>query len=96
MAKHLSAMTRNGYSFGMDVDSKLANTAMKKARRIKTMTSYGYEHSELVIDMPWVASMMCETAWLVTELHDFVTIQIEDSPRYRVIYPEKGSDHDQT
>ena len=88
MSKHLRAWTQHGYTFGMDVDGKRATSALKKARYILKDRN-GYTYKEHVIDSPYVAMLMGEVAWMVTEIQDFTHIQIDDGIRYRVIYPQQ-------
>lgn len=91
MSKHLKAWTKMGTTFGMDVDGIRAARVLKKARHITRVNRWGTTIVELAIDAPQVASLMGEAAWLVTELQDFTHIQIDDSPKYLVIYPEVQS-----
>ena len=91
MSKHLRAYTKRGYTFGMDVDGTRATKVLKKARKIPKTLYGGYVSNELVIDAPQVATLMGDAAWMVTEIRDFERIQIDDSPWYRVIYPQEES-----
>lgn len=94
MAKEFRAWNKDGTTFGMDVDSTKATKALKKAY-YKTRTirigEVDFNQKYLCIDSRWVASMMGDAAWLVTEHQDFTHIQIDDGPRYKVIYPEKNN-----
>lgn len=75
----------------MEVDGVRAARVLNKARRITNVNRWGTTIVELAIDAPQVASLMGEAAWLVTENQDFTHIQIDKSPKYKVIYPEVQS-----
>lgn len=85
---HLRGFHNDGTTFGMDVDARRANAVMKKSERITIMNSLGHERTESCLRSPLIASLMGETAWLITEYHDFTHVQFDDSVKYRVIYPE--------
>lgn len=91
MSKEFTAWTREGTTFGMEVDGIRAARVLKKARRIVTTNKFGNKEVALGIDAPQVASLMGEAAWLVTERQNFTHIQIDKSPKYKVIYPEVQS-----
>ena len=87
--KHLRAETKHGYTFGMDVDGKLASRAMKKAfYQDQPLNKYDPDTiiTRRCIHARDVASTMGECAWLVTECKDFVSIQFDDGPWLRVVY----------
>ena len=89
MAKELHAITKNGYTFGMDVDGVRAAAVMKKAFRIPYEIKVGdqtYTNHKMGIKANQIASLMGEAAWLVVELHDFVRVQFDDSQWYEVVY----------
>lgn len=90
MSKHLRGFTRSGTTFGMDVDGKRAAAVMRKSfTRCRGYKTEVYENKETCLNASDVASLMGSAAWLITELQDFTHVQLDDSAKYRVIYPEK-------
>lgn len=74
----------------MDVDGKAARRVLKHVERIpETYEILGktYTHYRLGIKAPYIASLMGEAAWLVTENKDFEKVLFEDDEIwYEVIY----------
>ena len=88
MSKHLRGFYKDGTTFGMEVDGVRASKVEKKAEYKTHINQYGYKVGTLCIKAPFVASLMGEAAWLITERQDFTHVQFDDSAKYRVIYPE--------
>lgn len=89
MSKHLRGFCKDGTTFGMEVDGKRSVAVMRKAEKIRSVNSFGYERTESCLRSADVASLMGSVAWLITEKQDFTHVQIDDSIKYRIIYPEQ-------
>lgn len=86
--KKLHAITRDGTTFGMEVDGVQARRVINKARYMEVRMSYGTS-MKLCIPANQIASLMREAAWLVTEKQNFISVSFDDDPyQYPVIYPE--------
>lgn len=87
--KHLRAWTKNGWTFGMEVDGVRAAKVLKHSEYIERkfiINGHEYTRREPAIRAPYIASLMGTAAWQVTECQDFTHVQIDDSPKYKVIY----------
>lgn len=85
----LHAITRNGTTFGMEVDGRQARRAIKSAVYADYVTPWGTTFKRLCIKAPQIASLMGDAAWIVVEKRDFVEVSFDEDPtRYMVIYPE--------
>jgi len=90
--KHLRAYTKEGYTFGMDVDGRQAARVLKKEIRIENpriVSGVTYMNYRWGLPALLIASLMGEASWLVTECRDFTKVQIGDSMWYEVIYDEE-------
>lgn len=86
--KRLHAVTRDGTTFGMEVDGVHARRVINKAEYKEVRRSFSTT-MRLCIPANQIASLMGEAAWLVTEKQDFVSVSFDDDPyQYTVIYPE--------
>ena len=88
--KHFRAETRMGYTFGMDIETPLANRALKKTF-YQDQPLNQYDPNTIVtrrcIHARDVASVLGTCAWLVTEAKDFVKVQFgEDGAWIHVVY----------
>lgn len=86
--KKLHAITKDGTTFGMEVDGVQARRVMNKAQYMEVRMSHGTS-MRLCIPANQIASLMREAAWLVTEKQSFVSVSFDEDPyQYPVIYPE--------
>lgn len=87
--KHLRGYRLDGMTFGMDIDTMTpAYRAMKKAtERRKIVGHYGIEFSALVCPAQYVAGIMREAGWLVSEAQDFQHITINGGEEIFIEYP---------
>lgn len=90
MSKHLRGFHKDGTTFGMDVDGKKAAAVMRKSfTRCIGTTNEIYEIKRPCLYAADVASLMGPVAWLVTERQYFTHVQLDDSVKYRIVYPEQ-------
>ncbi len=74
----------------MDVDGKRAAAVMRKSfTRCIGYTFEIYERREPCLNASDVASLMGSAAWLITKCRSFTHVQLNDSAKYRIVYPEQ-------
>ncbi|MGN0518057.1 MAG: hypothetical protein ACI4II_04975 [Acutalibacteraceae bacterium] len=90
MAKHLHAVEKDGTTFGMSIDAatKMWRSFKASIKKETCISVYGHEFQALVVPYLKLAAIMGEAHWLVTELKDFVKIQIDDGPEIYVKYSD--------
>ena len=79
MSKHLHAVEFDGTTFGMDIETD--TTAYRKFKSQVKLESaidvFGAEFKALTVPYLYVAAIMREAYWLVSDLKDFSRISIE-------------------
>ncbi len=78
----------DGTTFGMDVQSATAFRIMKKHVYYGEVTPRGWHHptKRLCVPAKYVAAVMGEAAWLVSEGRYMETIRWGDSAEHYIIY----------
>lgn len=91
MSKHLSAITKDCTTFGMEIDGTAARKVWKKTF-FKDFLPY-HDNPDIVITKRCInaadlAALMGPCAWLVSEKQSFKEVQLGDGePWLRVVYP---------
>lgn len=88
--KHFRGYNREGTTFGMDIE---ANTAAYRAMKKNTQqqritTRYGTQRTVCVCPFQYVAGIMREASWLVTEKQSFRKFTIDDGEEIFIGYPD--------
>lgn len=94
MAKHMHCVCRGDTTFGMEIDTDTVAWRKFKAhiKIVPTVSKYGVEKRVPCVPAIWLAAIMREAHWLVTEERDIVEFYIEGfmEDRYiTVLYDEK-------
>lgn len=94
MATHLRMVQFDGTTFGMDVQNAVAFRALKKNISYGEITPRGWHHStkRRIIPAKYVAAVMGEAAWLITENRCMETVRWEDSGELYIVYETGEAD----
>lgn len=92
---HIHMREFDGTTFGMDVDAKALRNLKKKAY-YGEVKPRGHSRSAKRKCVParYVAAVMGEAAWLVSEKHLMETIRWGDELEYYIIYDEEELTND--
>lgn len=85
---HLHMKEFDGTTFGMEVQNAAAFRVMKKHTFHGEVTPSGRHHTtkRLCVPAKYVAAVMGEAAWLVSEGHYMETVRWGDSAEHYIIY----------
>ena len=80
----------DGLTFGMDVQSATAFRALKKHVYCGEVTPRGWDRltKRLCVPAKYVAAVMGEAAWLVSEGHYMETVRWGDSAEHYIVYDQ--------
>lgn len=85
--KHFCGIGRDGITFGMDI--RTGYKKMKANIKLQTVKNrFGREVRVQAVPYQFVAEMMEEAGWLVSERQSFKYFRLDDGPEIYIIYPD--------